>query len=204
MRVVEECSELLRSRCLNSLFSFLWHPCVSGIGRNAVEDVLNCPLHVVEGSSKGGLALLSRETHRHQFLDLGFVILRRRLRLWLGSFFFLFWLRNLSCNLDFFWLRLDLFLRLGLRLLHELMATCTCVMTTMKSVSLMANFSIVSSLAAVFPLNTIFKLSAANPLASWILVFRISIYHIPSLTLSAGSTSTWKTYPFRFLIFSFI
>ena len=49
------------------------------------------------------------------------------------------------------------------------------VMTTIKSLYLMANFSMVSSLLAVLPLKTILSVSAANPLAYCILVLRVVI-----------------------------
>lgn len=127
LRVVEKGSELFRSGSFNAFFGFLLHSRVSGIRRNAVEDVLNSALHVVEGSSKGGLALISRETHRHQFLDLGLVVLGWRLRLCrLRSFLLLFRFRNfLLLCFHFDWLGLYLFLGLRLWLLHQTSVTWT-------------------------------------------------------------------------------
>jgi hypothetical protein len=66
----------------------------------------------------------------------------------------------------------------GSGLIYSLGLGCglaTVVMTTMKSVYLMASFSMVSSLLAVLPLKTILSVSAASPLAYCILVLRVVI-----------------------------
>jgi hypothetical protein len=74
------------------------------------------------------------------------------------------------------WFGFAILFGFGRRLLRERKDTATWAITTMKSVSLMPNFSIVSSLAAVFPLKTILSVSAASPFASWIFVFSVWIY----------------------------
>lgn len=77
-------------RCLSTL------PCVSAVvRRDAVEQVLDCPLGVVVGGSEGGDALLPRESHGHELIDLRLILLvfrrlgRFLLLLGLGLFFLL-------------------------------------------------------------------------------------------------------------------
>jgi hypothetical protein len=187
LRVAEDRPQLFRADL--SAFSLPWDllcrllsrllVVASQIGRDAVDQILHCPLHVVESSSQSLYALLAREAHRHQLSDfclvgglLGRLDGRRGLRRFLLALLnCLFLLLLLFLLLGCF--RFGLLLGFGLRLLLQRMRTATCAITTMKSVSLMASFSMVSSLATVLPLNTILRVSAGRPLVSWILFLRV-------------------------------
>jgi len=151
---------------------------ISHIGRNSVDEILDCALDVVEGCPQGLDALFSGETHRHQFCDfcliglllggfLGWLWFRCFLLLFLRCLFLLLFVFLLLGGFGF-----GFFSGLGGGFLGGWSVTATCAMTTMKSVSLMASFSIVSSLATVLPLKTILSVSAGSPFASWILALR--------------------------------
>lgn len=157
--VVEECSQVSHSQLL--ALAALLRGGLDGlvglspqVGRNAVDQVLHCPFDVIEGGSQGLDALLSGETHGHEFINIGLVGLRLggdggdglgSVGLGSGDFLLLLLLLLL---LGLFGLDLCL----GLRLLRGAGSTCTCDMTTRKSVSLMPSFSMVSSLTMVLPL----------------------------------------------------
>ena len=129
----------------------------SEVGGDTIDQILNCSFNIIESSSKGFNALLSGETHGHEFINIGLVGLRLRggdrsgfESFWLNCWHFLLllFLFLLLLHLGLFWFDFCL----GLRFLREDESTWTCDMTTRKSVSLMPSFSMVSSLTMVFPL----------------------------------------------------
>ena len=157
-----------------SLRSLSALPCVSAVlRRDAVEQVLDCPLGVVVGGSEGGDALLPRESHGHELVDLRLILLvfrrlgRFLLLLGLGLFFLL----GLGDGDFYFFFNFGF----GLRLLRKRGCTATWVMTTRKSVSLSPSFSIFSSLLVVLPLKMIFCDSTGCPFSSLILSLRSAI-----------------------------
>lgn len=138
---------------------------------DAVEQVLDCPLRVVEGGIECGYTLFSRESHRHELIDLCFILLilgwLRRLLLLLFLLLLLLLFRRLHLLFNF---------RLRLRFLSERRGTATWVITTRKSVSFRANFSIFSSLVVVLPLKIIFWVSTGCPFSSRIFSLSSAIW----------------------------
>jgi hypothetical protein len=112
------------------------------ISWNSVDEILDCSLDVVKCGSKGKFALITRESHRHELVNFGFIVTSLLLRRFGGFLLGLFCLGLvLLCLLLLLgWLGLDLLLGLGLGLLNKRVSTWTWVMTTMKSVSLMPSF----------------------------------------------------------------
>lgn len=144
------------------------------IFRDTVEQVLDCPVRISEGSSEGSCAFLSREAHAHQTGYLSFVGLSWGL---LGCFLLLLRLIFLLF-FGFHWHRGFLFFNFGfgLWLLGDMRSTATWFIRTRKSFSLRPSFSIASSLEVVLPLKISFIVSAVNPLSASIFCLRVPIW----------------------------
>lgn len=89
------------------------------ISWNSVDEILDCPLDVVKCGSKGKFTLITRESHRHELVNFGFIVTSLLLRRFGGFLLglFCFGLVLLSLLLLLGWLGLDLLLCLGLWLL---------------------------------------------------------------------------------------
>ena len=136
---LKHCSELLELRKILKVFKEIWWMRVTWrltlrVLRNSVEKVLDCSLSISKSCSKCSYALLSRESHSYEVIDLSLW----RFWDWLRVLFFFFrlWL------FLFFFFALLFFFNFGFvcRFLSVKESTETWVMKTRKSVYLIANF----------------------------------------------------------------
>ena len=203
LRVVEQSSEVLNAH-LPALASCsltrLGRRVLESLqaGRDAVEKVLDCPFGVVEGGSEGSHALLSGETHAHQLVDLGLLLLVHR-RFGFLFLFFLFHVHFLPLFL--------LFLLLGLLLLFLLgLGVGLCDLVHADDEVSVFDAYFLDSVLVVEGLSLEYDFQSIGCHALDLLDFGLEGGDLgyADSTLSAGSTSIWKTSPFRFLTFSFI
>jgi len=164
--------------------------------RDAIEEILDCSFSVEEGSSKSSHTLLSSETHAHEFVDLSLMF---RVG---GRFSFLFLLFVFLFFLFFFFV---FFGRLGLRFFLGLRCWLGDLVHANDKVSILdAYFFDSVFIVERFSLKDDLKGFGGHTLGFLDFGFEGGNLNGESCTSSVASTSIWKTYPLRFLTFSFI
>lgn len=164
---------------------------------DAVAKILDCSFGIEESGSECGLALLSGEAHAHKLVDLSFMLLVFRR---LSFLLLLFWL-------VLFLLLLLLFLlgRLYLGLFFGLGGGFGDLVHADHEVGVLdAYFFDGVVVAEGLALEDDLESFCRHALDLLDFCFEDGDLRRRGLTVSAGSTSTWNTSPFRFLIFSFI